>query len=174
MGSYLSLKEELKLSKHEISELEAKLAEATDQSGGNVDMALNVPRVAAIELSPFSSLRWNATPVDEAMLNVHVTAVDGRGRPIQLTGSIDAVARSMPVNGESLELGRASLSAAQVRDAWRAGVLGASYQVEIPIHQDLLEEDHGEIHVSARFMDALTGVEHDATVEVRIHDRSGE
>ena len=168
------LKEELKLSKHEISELEAKLAEATDRDGGDVDMALNMPRVAAIELSPYSSLRWKMNSGEEAALDLHVTAVDGRSRAIQLTGTLDVVARFMPVNGVSIELGRVSLSEARVRDAWRAGVLGASYQVEMPIRRDLLVEDQGGIHVSARFTDALTGVEHDATVEVRVPARPGE
>jgi len=101
-------------------------------------------------------------------IDLHVTAVDGRGRPIQLTGRLKAVARFMPVDKESIELGRVSLSPAEVRDAWRAGVLGASYQVEIPLQLSLISEDSSGIHVSARFTDALTGVDHDATVEVRV------
>jgi len=168
------LKEELRLSKHEISELEAKLAEATGVSGGNIGTALNVPRVAAIELSRFSSLRWEPAPGKRVTLDLHVTALDGRGRPIQLTGNLDAVARFMPIDEESIELGRVSLTPAEVRDAWRAGVLGASYQVEIPLQPDLLEGDRGGIHVSARFTDALTGVDHDATAEVRVPDQPGE
>jgi len=160
------LKEELELSRHQVSELEAKVAEAAVESGGNSVALLNVPRVAAIELSRLSSVR--AASEGSTTLDLHVTAVDGRGRPIQLTGRLKAVARFMPVDKESIELGRVSLSPAEVRDAWRAGVLGASYQVEIPLQLSLISEDSSGIHVSARFTDALTGVDHDATVEVRV------
>ncbi|MEE3001162.1 MAG: hypothetical protein VX908_00545 [Planctomycetota bacterium] len=160
------LKEELELSRHQVSELEAKVAEAAVESGGNSVTLLNVPRVAAIELSRLSSVR--SASEGSATLDLHVTAVDGRGRPIQLTGRLKAVARFMPVDKESIELGRVSLSPAEVRDAWRAGVLGASYQVEIPLQLSLISEDSSGIHVSARFTDALTGVDHDATVEVRV------
>ncbi len=166
------LKEELELSRHQVSELEAKVAEAAVESGGNSVALLNVPRVAAIELSRLSSVR--AASEGSTTLDLHVTAVDGRGRPIQLTGRLKAVARFMPVDKESIELGRVSLSPAEVRDAWRAGVLGASYQVEIPLHPSLLSDDSSGIHVSARFTDALTGVDHDATVEVRVPSQAEE
>jgi hypothetical protein len=162
------LKEELETSRHQISELEAKLAEAADESGENTVTLLNVPRVAAIELSRLSSVRWGSASEGRTTLDLHVTAIDGRGRPIQLTGSLGAVARFMPVDEESIELGRVSLSPAEVRDAWRAGVLGASYQVEIPLQPAPVEGEYGGIHVSARFTDALTGVDHDATVVVRV------
>jgi len=162
------LKEELETSRHQVSELEAKLSEAADESGENTVTLLNVPRVAAIELSRLSSVRWGSASEGRTTLDLYVIAVDGRGRPIQLTGSLGAVARFMPVDEESIELGRVSLSPAEVRDAWRAGVLGVSYQVEIPLQAAPVEGEYGGIHVSARFTDALTGVDHDATVVVRV------
>ncbi len=156
------------MSRHQVSELEAKLSEVAHESGGNTVTLLNVPRVAEIELSRLSSVRRESAADGLITLDLHVTAIDGRGRPIQLTGSLEAVARFMPVDAESIELGRVSLSPAEIRDAWRAGVLGASYQVEIPLRPAPLSGEYSGIHVSARFTDAHTGVDHDATVEVRV------
>ena len=161
------LQEELEDARHQISELEAKLTEAADETGGDADMLLNVPRVVAIKLSRFSSVRWGHASEGPITLDLHVSAIDGRGRPIQLTGSLEAVARFAPVNDEAVELGRISLTPAEVRDAWRAGILGSTYQVEIPLRPLPVPGSYDGIHVRARFTDALTGVEHEATVEVR-------
>ena len=151
-------------------ELEATvLASAEHPTDGTI--SVEMPQVATLEVSPISGFEPGDTP-ESLILEVHVSAADGRQRPIQLVGELEAQVLR-PVPGESPRLlADRVLSPAQVRDAWRGGLFGATYLVpielaaaDVPANAPLL------IHVfhtdarTGRELEASGGVAHSASTD---------
>lgn len=112
-------------------ELEGSLLATT--AGTTLELtAAESPQVATLLVSPMSGFEPGDTP-GMTVLEVHVQASDGRQRPIQLVGPLEAqVLRPMP-GGAPRVLADITLDPAQVRDAWRGGMFGATYLVPVPL-----------------------------------------
>ncbi len=96
------------------------------------------PQIATIAISPMSGL--DPTPNAGPVLQLHVVALDGRGRPIQLAGPLEAQVLQ-PVAGQSpVVLAATALDLAGARDAWRGGPLGTTWLIEVPLPHDLPNE----------------------------------
>ena len=124
------------------SELEGQLHAATQaapEATTDAAMTAMIPQVAAISLSGMSGLD-PSPPSDTAVLQLHVTAVDGRGRPIQLVGALEAqVLRPVPEAAPQL-VAATRLDPSQVREAWRGGPLGTTWLIEVPLPQDATQQ----------------------------------
>lgn len=118
-------------------ELNAQLQAAVASSPEPPMQAL-VPQVATIAISPMSGL--DPTPSAGPVLQLHVVALDGRGRPIQLAGPLDAQVLQPVVGQPPVVLASMALDLAEARDAWRGGPLGATWLIEVPLPHDLPDE----------------------------------
>jgi|TARA_B100001059_G_scaffold229238_1_gene261548 hypothetical protein len=127
----------------------------------------STPRVMAISLSPYSGVQ--RTDEDRTTIEVFAAAVDGRNRPLQMVGSLRAVAVAIPADGPPVELGAVSLSPAQVRDAWRNVFGSPSYLIEVPLDRPLPESAQS-VHVRVFHEDARTGRILEAAADVRPKD----
>jgi hypothetical protein len=115
------------------AQLQAALASNPDSS-----VHAMVPQVATISISPMSGL--DPSPHDGPVLQIHVVALDGRGRPIQLAGPLEATLLQ-PVSGQSPRvLASTRLDVAAARDAWRGGPLGTTWLVDVPLPDNLPDE----------------------------------
>ena len=111
-------------------ELNAQLQAAVASSPEPPIQAL-VPQVATIAISPMSGL--DPTPSAGPVLQLHVVALDGRGRPIQLAGPLDAQVLQPVVGQPPVVLAAMALNLAEARDAWRGGPLGTTWLIEVPL-----------------------------------------
>ena len=135
-------------------ELEAAVTAKTSGSSPELT-AINTPQVATLSVSSMSGFEPGDTP-DSTILEVHVQASDGRQRPIQLVGPLEAQILR-PVQGEPPQvLADIRLDPTQVRDAWRGGMFGATYLVPVPLSTiDLPADSPLLVHIF--FDDARTG-----------------
>jgi hypothetical protein len=110
-------------------ELEASLN--ADVTGSSPELAaIDTPQVATLSISSMSGFEPGDTP-GTTVLEVHVQASDGRQRPIQLIGPLEAqILRPVP-GGTPQVLADITLNPAEVRDAWRGGMFGATYLMPV-------------------------------------------
>ncbi|MEO0512221.1 MAG: hypothetical protein AAF108_04915 [Planctomycetota bacterium] len=146
-----------------VTELEAQVAElgvkleaaagSENARGLSADALAALPAVASVELVSTSGFRRDGT------LAVLVKVSDGRLRAVPATGSLRV--DLLRDTGTDLErvAGR-SLSAQQVRDAYRSGLAGVAYEVRFPADELIGLE---QLVVVASFDDALTGASFEAS-----------
>lgn len=91
------------------------------------------PHVAEIVIASIS----HATDTDgdgrSDTLVVYVEPTDGRGRFVQLVGSLSVHAATLPADSDAITLGRVTLGPLQLRDAYRSTFLGTHYTIDVPI-----------------------------------------
>jgi hypothetical protein len=135
-----------------VSELEAQI-EALRQTYPALAPEALVPQVAAISIGSGSGLD-PSPPDDTPVLQVLVHAVDGRGRPIQLAGTLEVqVLQSHTGEAPSL-VASTALDGEHVREAWRGGPFGTHWLVEVPLLQDTALDS---LLVHVRYVDLRTG-----------------
>jgi hypothetical protein len=157
------LEQHLEASKLHVAELESQLVTTgSAQPSVNVELEANTPQVAAIGLSPFSGMR--RSEADRSEVELYVSSVDGRGRSLQMVGTLEAVIMHLPVNNEPRVLGRTSLGLSEVRDAWRSGLGGVSYLITVPLQGSV---PASSLHARVVYKDGRTGVEHEASADLR-------
>jgi len=148
--------------KGEVAELNIKLAEASRENRGLAPDALDaLPRVTKVEISTLSGF----LPLEGAQAGkviVWFETQDGRARFVQAVGtvSVEALALS-PAVGEvttppSERIGSASLSSRQLRDAYRSGLTGTHYAVELPLAKPT-DKSGKTLVIRVELHDALTG-----------------
>jgi cell division protein FtsB len=140
-------------------ELEAQVRslslEADPARGGlSAEAELARPRLAAISLGSASALRSGAAGPE---LAIHLEPRDGRGRFLQIVGSLELEATLLPLGGEPWLLGRWSYGPLAVRDAWRGGLTGGHYTFREPVSLPDGLFAPTEIVVQLRFADAIDG-----------------
>ncbi len=149
------------------TELEATLAMVESQHEVNAEALGQMPQVAGLVVSPLSG--FEPTNDDTSLrLELHVSAQDGRQRPIQLVGSMEAQVLR-PVPGRSPEvIATTTLSPSQVRDAWRGGLMGATYRIDVPVQAASIAPDT-PVLVHIFHTDARTGRQLETTASVSHH-----
>jgi hypothetical protein len=157
-------------------ELEAQLRTA---SGSEVrDAAIDAeaeaarPRLASVALGGSSCLRLRRDASPELLL--HLEPRDGRGRFLQIVGTLEIEAALLAVGEDPRILGRWRYGPLAVRDAWRGTFSGGHYtfreDVSLPSDLPLPQE----VAVLARFADAIDGATHELLRGVEVVDLSGE
>ncbi|MDX2016110.1 MAG: hypothetical protein SFY95_00555 [Planctomycetota bacterium] len=151
-----------------IGELEAKLSEANAarEAALSKDVLEALPRIAEVRVGSLSGLEppagvSAAETVAATSVVVYVEPVDGRGRFTQAVGALSADATLMPpveAKGQPRALGSVTLSAGQLREAYRSGLTGTHYEVSIPLTPALEPAARtGTLVIRVKFDDALTG-----------------
>jgi len=115
-------------------ELEGTLNAIETEAAMAPGTASQAPQVATLAVSPMSGFEPGAAS-GEVILEVHVEATDGRQRPIQLVGPLEAqVLRPRPDSPPEV-LADVTLDPAAVRNAWRSSLFGSTYLVPITMLQ---------------------------------------
>ena len=154
-------------------ELEASLQVAGDGPAASRDARAHTPQVATLAVSQMSGFEPGDT-AGTVVLEVHVLATDGRQRPIQLVGPLEAQVLR-PVPGEAPELvATLRLDPEAVRDAWRESLFGATYLVPVPMDTaDIPVDTKLLVHVfhddlrTGRRLEATGGVAHNSSTDAR-------
>ncbi len=140
------LREEVQRLEDELASADGRVAELTQQLGrmareartgeaaaeALIDIAGAEPFLAAITIGRLSHA------VDEDMdgfadrLVLYVHPEDGRGRFLQMVGSIEVVIVAIDAEGP-YTLGRKSLDPLAVRDAYRSSFMGTHYSAEVAV-----------------------------------------
>ncbi|MBM4107860.1 MAG: hypothetical protein FJ255_03470 [Phycisphaerae bacterium] len=151
----------------ERDELRAKVHELNLARGAGLDAdALDaLPRVAALEIDGLSGLVPPEPSRDAERVAVYVRTLDGRRRFTQGVGTLTVRCELLPPVGGPGPARSASrtLSAGQVREAYRSGIAGTHYTVEVPLAVPSSDR-RGTLVVRAELRDALTGAVHAATL----------
>jgi len=158
------LQQELAGTRLQIAELEGKLQAAGERHGLDGDVLANTPNVAKIAISPFSGMRRDDGVT--STIELYVSAVDGRGRPLQMVGTLEGKVIHAPMDGDPVELGHLTMDSFELRDAWRRGLDGTSYLMTIPL-TEAVPTDVRFLHAQVLHTDARTDRPHEATMEVR-------
>lgn len=153
------------------SELESKLAESNRarEAALDPDILAALPRCAGISIETLSGLqRPRAGETGGPRVIVYIDPFDGRQRFVQIVGTltVDAVLAG-PTGDAAPVTVTATLTPPQVRDAYRDSITGSFYSVEVPVDAAAVPSE-GTITIRARFVDALSGLTHDAETTSRI------
>lgn len=155
------------------SEAEAKLYAAAQQSD---EITRATPVLAGLEVDRLSG----PTPSDLTGFPVFVRTLDGRARFIQVVGRLEISVLAAPENaaGEPVRVSGASLGPLEVREAYRSGMAGTHYRVDIVADDAFLRSSafrgslsRHDLRIVARFEDALTGRVHEATTIIPARNR---
>lgn len=120
------------------------------------DIRLNTPHVAELAIDKLSFARDTNKDGRADLLTVYLKPADGLGRFVQMVGSINVVAAIVPVKGEPVSIGRKSFTPSEVREAYRSGITGTHYTIEVPINVASEFNDESCL-VKVEFHDGLTG-----------------
>lgn len=161
------LKQEVARLERQEAERSIQLEQATaDRPELDEEVLASTPMVTAIGLSALSGRMLDQSDA-APMVELFVSASDGRNRPVQMVGTLTARGVLIPAEGAPIELGEATYMPIQLRDAWR-NVLGTpSYLVQLPIDRPL-PDDTKSIHVRVFYEDARTGRRFEASGDVRM------
>ncbi|MBG83649.1 MAG: hypothetical protein CMJ40_03770 [Phycisphaerae bacterium] len=139
-------------------ELEIQLKTSKSGSDGSRSRDSAVPVVTRIMLDGASGRRTTPDASGSRPLEIHVTAVDGRNRPIQLAGSIRVKVTRIQEDGPPVELADIQLSPDELRDAWRGGLIGGpTWLVKVPLEESDLASGSDSLNVNVFYRDLRTG-----------------
>lgn len=145
------------------AELEAKLTQSIDEQTADVLQA--TPQLAGIAIERLSHLRER--PGDEPSLLVYIRPSDGLGRFVQMVGTVSINAAVLPRDQDAFSIGRAVLGPLEVRDAYRASLMGAHYTFQVPLDLEAAV-GHPQCIVQAEFVDGRTGHQYVADMAVSL------
>ena len=158
------LQQELEASRLQLAELQTQLKAFASQQGLDGEVLVNTPRVAEISISPFSGMRRDDG--ETSTIELYVSAVDGRGRPLQMVGPLEAKVVHISMDTEPVELGHLRMTPTEVRDAWRRGLSGTSYLMQIPLTEPGPSEAR-VLHAQVLHTDARSDEPHEASADLR-------
>lgn len=159
------LLEEMAVLRAERDELRAKTRELVLLHRSDFDLQVldAIPRVASIEIDGLSGLVPAQPGVDVRAVRVHVRPLDGRRRFTQAVGVLTVSCELIPPPGLDVPARTVArtLSPAELRDAYRSGIAGTHYTVELPLSVPASDR-RGTLLLRAELRDALTGTLHQA------------
>lgn len=131
------------------------------------DIADAFPVVVGIDIDALSGLR-PAGRGSADRLAVSFVPRDGRGRFVQVVGtatlSVTRLPESADGSGEGAVLAVTDLKPASLRDAYRSGLTGQFYEVELALASPIdRATESGSLAVHLVFADAITGQTHRAS-----------
>lgn len=147
LAELVALRTKTKALEAENAELRQQVARGAESAGRSADEALAEPAAVGIEIDSYTGWIKDA-PADKPTLRVFLTTRDGRGRTVQLTGTLTVEVRS----AEGTVLASKTLKPIELRDAYRSGLMGPFYVVEIPATRA------AGLAVRASFADARTNL----------------
>ena len=160
--------ERIKALEGEREELKHKLAEASRARGTTLPegVADAMPTVTTVKISMLSGLEPIAAAQPATGVSVTFQPMDGRGRFTQAVGSaaIEVFEIASKVTGaEPRRIAQATLSPAELRDAYRSNVTGTYYSATLPLEAPVERSQvTPALLIRLEFTDALTGEVHKA------------
>jgi hypothetical protein len=113
-----------------------------------------MPALAGVALSSLSTARL--IDPNHAALALVLEPRDGLGRFMQFTGTVRASVAVLIPGRDPLPAGSTTISPKTLRDAYRSGLMGTHYTIEIPLTWEGAEPARS-VSISVEFTDALTG-----------------
>jgi hypothetical protein len=130
------------------------------------DIAEFVPQVVDISVGRLSHARDLDRDGRPDTLMVYVHPRDSRGRFIQMVGEVRINAIILPEAEDAITIGRERFGPGEVRDAYRSGITGTHYAIEVrlslPEGADLEWIEQQQATVRVTFIDGQTGLRHTA------------
>jgi len=142
-----------------IAQLEAELAVARRDRPDPLPEALPIP--VRLELGRLSGAvlttrsRDAEAPPESTLVRLYLQPLDGRGRFAHPLGDLDVELLGWRPQGDPVLIGRLHLTPAELSDAFRSGLTGTHYTIEIPISPPLTSDQ--SLIVRCRLQDELTG-----------------
>lgn len=147
--------EALRLRQQEL-EIQLKTSHTGDEASHTTDSA--IPVVTRIMLDGASGRRTTPDTNGRRPLEIYVTAVDGRNRPIQLAGSMRVKVTRIQEDGPPVELADIQMTPDELRDAWRGGFIGGpTWLAKVPLEGSDLTPDVDSLNVKVFYRDLRTG-----------------
>jgi hypothetical protein len=140
-------------------ELEAQLQlAARPPSTLPEEILANAPQVTEITIGRLSHARDNDGDGRTDTLLLYLHPADGRGRFVQLVGTVSVHAVLLPGDADATTIGRVVFTPIQVRDAYRSTITGIHYAFDVPIQLPQSEGTLavGQAAVRAVYADGLT------------------
>ncbi|MDG2423336.1 MAG: hypothetical protein P8M22_05095 [Phycisphaerales bacterium] len=153
------LEEENRSRDLKIKELEIQLESA---HGEQIESAISghpaIPVVTNIQIDATSGRRQQPDESGNRPLEIHVKAVDGHNRPIQLAGSMRVQVTLITQGQPPRELYSGELTPQEVREAWRGGVFGGpTWMINVPVKDEDLPDGTRALDVDIFYDDLRTG-----------------
>lgn len=145
------------------AELQAELQAAAARPASLPAEALAAqPRVAGIRIGRLSHVADTDEDGQPDLLRLYVTSRDGRGRFLQLVGSLSLNAAILPADAEAVTVARCTLDPIELRETYRSGIGGTHYTIECPLTYPAAAGVDA-IDVRVTYRDATSGREHTAS-----------
>ncbi len=114
--------------------LQARIDELTADrpAAGEIPEAAR-PRLVAMAISPSSVVESGPVGDDRSTLVLRLAPRDDRGRFMQVVGSLEVRAVSVPETGDPALIASVDFDPLAVREAWRGGILGSGYVFELEL-----------------------------------------
>ncbi len=147
--------------------LEKRLAIQDGQNGTSLPAGTERPICVRIELDPYTG------PIDRDHdgkldgIRLYVVPRDAKSRFIQTLGTLHCTATAIPAGDEPITVGKHTFDIAAFDAAFRAGLTGNHYTLEIPIDAKKIPTDLGQVTVKIQLKDAITGAAHEAERTVK-------
>jgi hypothetical protein len=145
------------------AELGAQLDALRAQTGSQVpeDVLVATPRLVGVALVGTSSVTPAVgDPPTGAAAQVVLETRDGMGRFVQVAGRAEVAVTLAPVGGDPRVLGRRALGPAELRDAYRAGLMGTHYTIDVPLELPAGLAPGTPLAVTVEVTDGWTGQVH--------------
>lgn len=147
----------------ERDELRIKLAESARarEAALTPEVLEAIPRCTAIAIDSLSG--WTPPSGPATGVVAYISPADGRGRFVQIVGTLRVDATLVPAMGSSeppVRLASRTLTPGDLRDAYRSGFMGTGYTVELPLSAPVGRTPGtpaGTLLLRATFADALSG-----------------
>lgn len=158
----LDLKQQVETLTRDRDDLRAKLADEAQARLGALkpEVLEALPVCAGLEIEKLSGLGPAERSAAATGVVVYLRPFDGRDRVVQVVGTVDVEATWLPGGAGKGEaprtIARARLEPAQLREAYRSGLMGSGYTVELPLEAPIAARA-GTLVIRAEFADALTG-----------------
>jgi hypothetical protein len=162
----LDLETEIRALRQRNEELAVAVERVADASDGlSADALAATPGLVELKIGRLShSDDEDGDGIAETLV-LYLNPRDGRSRFLQIVGTLSVHAAVLPPDADAITIGRRTLDPIELRDAYRSGVTGTHYTVELPI-----ESGNGDNEASlpnsaivrVEFTDARTGAVHAA------------
>ncbi len=170
------LTQRVTLLEKEREELKAKLAEESRaRSGALPAEALEaIPRCVALDIGAFSGLFPPDASSPASEIIAYLNPTDSRGRFVQIVGTLNVEAHTLPEPDAPAQSSRVTLTPAMVREAYRSGFTGTHYEIRLPLERPIARSASRSpsVLIRATLADPLAGRELNA--ERLISRSSGE
>lgn len=150
------------------AELEGNLAQEERVRRGliSADVLAAIPVCSGITIDSLSGLYPASSESAPTRCDIYLEPFDGRRRFVQIVGNLRAEVLALHPSAAAaapVVIGTLSLSPAQLREAYRSGLTGTHYSLEVPITSPQVALHKADLVIRVQFEDALTGKVHEAT-----------